>query len=842
MPPVSTFAALDPATPLCLTEAERRLRGRATSAGAARNLVAALRRTVAAVLRRDPEPDTNLWPLIPVLAWASTRTANPEDASRIALAVEAVTGWRPGKTQKGQSDLILKGQPGWAPYVAAAAALGRDRCWLADVARCELVAGNCDAPRTLSTREELETAAAQLGISQKRIQQAFVHWRAIRSHAVAADPTLDAPTIPVRHPTLARHLLAAPAARELLKAAGLDPDRVSPSEARAALAPRIEGALRALPKRLRDRADAQKTSVRKGGGATGGAPRRRGARRRSFVEAPTLEQVQQTAGVLLGAMARSGRPELLALLKTITPLDLWTHQVAVPTAVPLAPAELDEFDRACGVTEPTAPADDGTLFEEVPLILYLLQVDAPLSRAASPVGAKTGFTHAQLKDVHAARFLAEVIHFRELRGEDRLRFETRYTLVESTVRGGIATVADGEQLSLKDKRLALQAMTLPLVACVGLPILRRRVALLRRRWLHQRATAEAAVREGYRQLGLEAHKEVLRAEAEVHPAVARAYRRYARRLRDTLLVSLLFADGLRAKQYARGLMGRHFHLEISADSSRITRFASSWTGDAGDPARVKNHTKKEEVYKRPNEQVCGLLDLKQLAWFLTEVRAVTLRALGEPAPSDLAGIAAEDGRWALFPGKQPTRSSRAHLSREWVGRTLHWLAREVLRVYPGPGVVPDTDGNRHKFRLAGDDATRRRWRAIFAAHIARLLLGTHLVLVMKEPGVAARLTSDEVETLLTDYVNLEIVGSFPREDVRHPEAFDLWLRPAILDRRFVDPWGDPAWRALVAQLPGAAAAIAEIEAEERAEARRMKRRARLEIRRSRPAQVEAFTA
>jgi len=836
---------------LTWAEAKCRVNASVASEGTARNMVAAGKRAIRHLVGADAVDHVNLWPLLSLLSWAAREVDHAsEDQSRVKSLVHVISGWRPGTTNKGSSDLIVHAREEWAPLLAAARRLGHDRSWLADLSRLNVVAGNFEAPVSLASVTSLRDAGVRLGMSQKRVRQVFTEWRAIRGEAIRGDSALEAvyPPLSLPHHPMARHLAAAPRAAELLRALGVDVERVSAREIVAILAPIMSASLQAFPSRLAKRASQFKMA---GTSLEAGVVRR--GRRRMVLESATFEQLRQSVNVVLGAIARSSREEIVGQLGTIQPLDLIMRDVIVAGAAASVTSVPDAFDlarRRAGVV-PDRVETDAVECEPVPLLLYLLQGDAALSRSASPLGATVGFTQSQLKDVHALRLLAEVVHADELTGALRHTFEARYKHIEATVSGGIARADDGANLARKDKQRALACMSLPLVVCVGLPLLRRRVVALRDEWLRIRETAGRAIQEGYAARGIPLTTGEIDGLVNHHVSVRRAKRGYTQLLTRVVFLALCIADGLRCKQYARGRLGKHFRIELSADKSKVARLSTSWTGQFGDVARVKNHTKKRTPYSRINETVPpGVLDLELFGWYLVDVRASRLVAAGLAAEGyGIEESAAETGALPLFLGgaydtlteqreqgvsatearEKIIREIRAgvtgrHVSTEWVGATLHELARDVFDVSPTPVPVrrPGTKFVLDLSRYAGEC-----WRAIFSVHILRLLLGSHMCLVWGDTALAARKTSDEVSTLLAEYADLEARRIYSEGDPRRGDAFDRWLRPMYSEHAIPDLWNDPEWRALVSRLPKAAAMLEVADRKEQGATR---------VRRARPGQ------
>ena len=837
--------------PLTWAEAQRRVESAVASDGSRRNMIAAARRAIVHIVGVERLHDANMWPLLSLLPWAAEQVDHAEeDGSRVKSFVGYVSGWRPGKTNKGSSNLILHARPEWRPLLEAARLLGRDRCWLADLSRMNYAAGTLDAPVALASVGALRDAGRRLGLSDKHVQQVFTEWRSVRAAAINALPELEDTYPPLFLPqhTLSRHLAAAPRTAALLREVHVDPKRVGTRDAVKILSPLMHASLDVFPDRLARRA----TQFRLEGTSLEAGAQRKG-RRRMVLEAATLLQVRQSVNVVLGAMARCTREEIVRQLGTIQPLDFIMRDVVVNRAIAVLASAPDAFDlaRASVGNLPVAPNNSASESEAVPLLLYLMQEDAATSRAASPLGATVGFTQAQLKDVHAIRLLAEVVHAEELRGSARHTFEARYKHIEATVSGGIARADDGANLAVKDKQRALACMSLPLVACVGLPLLRRRVVRLRAEWLRLSDVAARAIAEGHAEHGISLTAGEVALLVTKHVAVRRAKRAYAKLLTRVVFLALCLADGLRCKQYTKGRLGKHFHLELSADGATVARVSTSWTGQYGDVARVKNHTKRRSTYSRINETVPpGVLDLELFGWYLTDVRAPRLISAGLAADGyGLTESAAERGEFPLFLGGAYDRLSEKrdagldataakarivreiragvtvrHVSTDWVGVTLHELARDVFAVAPSP-IPPRRPGTKFTLDLAGHEG--EAWRALFSVHILRLLLGSHMCLVWGDTALAARKTSDEVATLLGEYADMEVRRNFPKGDPRRSDSFDHWLRPIYTENAAPELWHDPAWRSLVSRLPKASAMI---ESDEKREARRTR------IRRARPGQ------
>lgn len=266
----------------------------------------------------------------------------------------------------------------------------------------------------------------------------------------------------------------------------------------------------------------------------------------------------------------------------------------------------------------------------------------------------------------------------------------------------------------------------------------------------------------------------------------RARRAYGKALDDYILWIVLLDDGMRIANYAQARIGRHVRLtsEIVNGERRITGVTTHFRGYDAE-ARTKKRRKaggRQNVRTRTLNP--GIVDMELFTDFMYVSRVDDLVTAGCIANRD--AYDPESDSFALFVSRQSTRPSGAYLtsrlSKRW-GRMLHWLMRDVLQ-------HSDPEGNQIPSwkELQRSKPLRRKWRAIWNAHVLRQLIATFVVGVLKDEATACRMTNDTPATLAAFYNqfddNLAELMKGPK-GINHPEHFaDICgrlLRGEILD-------------------------------------------------------------
>ena len=275
------------------------------------------------------------------------------------------------------------------------------------------------------------------------------------------------------------------------------------------------------------------------------------------------------------------------------------------------------------------------------------------------------------------------------------------------------------------------------------------------------------------------------------PVTAKARRKYVRHLEDFMIYTVLLDDGLRVKNYVQGRTNIHFLPEIDrregGEWKRITGLKTHFRGYDSEAGLKMSKTSDGRERDRKRDVSPGIVDMELLTDYWLEARVETLVTLGY-IPSVEAYKPAED-RWAFFLSKMSNRAghggySAAGLSKRF-GRVLHKVMKHALgrsvprwRELSGRHAVADV---------------RRKWRAIFNAHITRLLIATYTGGLREKWGFASWLTDDEVATLENHYLEVKSIfqDAGKKRGIEHPHHFDdvvdrLWDGD-VLDWDSFDP-------------------------------------------------------
>jgi len=408
-------------------------------------------------------------------------------------------------------------------------------------------------------------------------------------------------------------------------------------------------------------------------------------------------------------------------------------------------------------------------------LIYRLASDmAVVSSHRSPLTLRPGsgsdgdhwWTDTVVNDVRHLLQLAEwaADHSKALRGR------RSWTLAVAEAREDFREIKAGNARAplygRKAKAMLLRNITYPIAVCMGLPALRREVLTCREHWdeLHAR-------------FGDPEHRRVQAARAD-----------YDELLTRYLVTAIMLADGMRVGNYSGmrlGLLdervgataadGTHVesytHVLPTVIDGELRAVQLKLHGD--DHPRVKLKIEKlgqsQDWRRRSHHLRPGIVDHELLYDYLVRVRPERLAAQGL-IPSPEAYDLEEDvhgQHFALF--VSPFRSEDAYLGltggytggalSEMVGRMLHWMCSEALG---------------RELPAWGSEELRTQYRALFSAHITRLLVGTYWFGIRDRAEIARAMTDDTTTVIVRRYsvVESDMVARVGWEE---PRFFDTLM-------------------------------------------------------------------
>jgi hypothetical protein len=314
---------------------------------------------------------------------------------------------------------------------------------------------------------------------------------------------------------------------------------------------------------------------------------------------------------------------------------------------------------------------------------------------------------------------------------------------------------------------SLLAITWSTLVCAGLSRLWKEVHQLRNRY-----------------------HEICGRSREGAPAQAKARRAYHRKLKTYVLAAILLDDGLRIKNYARGLVGVNFIPEVVRDATgrweRIVGLTTHFRGfDAQAGLKIQRDSDGRERERR-RAVLPGLVDMELLTDHWLDARPHDLAACG--LIDDVEAYEPDEDKFALFVSPQSTSPSGAYcppsLSKRF-GKFVHGFMRDVLG-----RDVPDWSQLRGR---DPDPEAKAKWRGLFGAHPARLFIASYVGGVRNRWGHASVLTNDAIATLQKHYTEVKSFfdDAKKKPGIEHPHHFDevvdrLW-KGEVIDWRTFDP-------------------------------------------------------
>lgn len=432
-----------------------------------------------------------------------------------------------------------------------------------------------------------------------------------------------------------------------------------------------------------------------------------------------IKEAWSTAGNVAAALYEH-QPRLLGSFEIS---DMWETSVDMAANTAVAKAYNQKF----------IPAGMTTL--EVPMSRWLVDRMAEASRKHT--GVSSGYPQAVYADFVLLWTMTERLHGNDLRAIN-LPLWQKWTIQQKAVREHMkANPVPSSEIPEKASLRRMDVVSLPLVLCVGAPLLGREAERLLDRL---ERLEDAAARAGYEGVG----------EAE---SVATARDEFEKKAECYVALALPWALSLRNAQYEHGHFGAHFQLE-RADSGEVTGLRCSYTGDLTDKAKMKQGTSNGRLLGP------GILNLRVFEAYLERVRAPRLQRLGVSAEDAVA----PNGKWPLFVGalaasQEHCRMSASLYSRDKYGATLYRIATEFL----GHELEPYKEMDRGT-----------TWRGAWGTHDIRKDVATIIGKLMGEWPLACALTSDTQEVLMKKYVVDGFVPSGRRGDWRNVQTYLPW--------------------------------------------------------------------
>lgn len=702
--------------------------------------------------------DTDIRPLLAVMPAAARVAAeaknhrSPGDhEGRARRFVEALTGGR----SVDRSKLRFPCPPAWQPLVDAIPDRKNANGEMSFLHRCCMVAGIQDSPATMPSYDQIVDAARHINgeVGVRRATKASMPQYRTARHRLVEDVTDDeeraerermfAP-LPTAASGRTCHLGVEPEAAEMLKIEGYNAEAMTPDEMFRALAPGLA---------------ADYDYWASGPGAQRSASFR--------------EQCYATLMRVAGWVIRAGHG---GRLQNMQLPDFFLIDVPVDGELALNPRLAQRLGSDGGsatvsLLEHAADSEAGASLRRSTV------TDAEI--AGTDKNGRPWYTEAMHANCSRIWSMTAAV-YRKMgtRGGEPSR---EWGLVQSRWGSLQKQLAEERKLPTrhrihaKNKLKMVQTITLPQLVCVGMPLRRREIRAMRKGWL-------AAVQQA---------EEAGHTDPHAHPEVAEVEEQYFDAVLRFTVLSLAIDDGLRLKQYTRGRLGTsstsNFRPELDFDAAGnacgVAALATHWIGDKRDPAHLKITDKNKAMARRDRRRVRrGLVDHIGLWDLIRHWRPQQLVANGSFADLASYGLPTDlrEGRYALFPSPQDVcrdEKSRTDVS-EIFGKELHYIVKKWLR--------PDLP----ELEAMGPD-----WRALWAIHISRLLIGSYWGGARDDWKTASYLTMDTEATLRGEY---SLVDEGLRDRLgldetnwEHLNAYDRWMDRLFWQQEEFDPLEDP---------------------------------------------------
>lgn len=470
-------------------------------------------------------------------------------------------------------------------------------------------------------------------------------------------------------------------------------------------------------------------------------------------------------------------------IERMTYVDLWTRTIEVQAA-----GAQDGVDPVLAAVM----GDNYVHIEDHAMIRVLADESTRRSYLNSPLEVITAgnesngevplYTQRVIQDVKTCFALVNVVFGPALRKHKRetwVRIETEYkTLVEHM------EAYNEDVHAINQKRKGDASILWPQAVCLFLPWLMRRVEAAREQ------LAAFAGRGG-------------RAGSRVHRKHELAF---DVALKEYVLAALMLDDGLRVKNYAGALAGKHVVATPRRDAKGrwlgLKEVKTCFRG-INDNSAVTLKVAKDELGAeriRQRSLTPGIVRHDYLFeyWMGTRPRDIARRGLLKAVEAfnpdeDNFAFFVSPRRGGRKSAKKPREAYAAmhgcftedHLSNIF-GRRFHEFVRDVLGHQ-----VPSWD----------DPKRTTEWRGMFTAHIIRLLVGTYFGGILNDWAAACYLTDDTEDTLRRSYNRVgDRVGALRHVvGIENPNHFDAVIRRA-LSRQQQDDWSR-FWAGFVPEDP-----------------------------------------
>lgn len=343
-----------------------------------------------------------------------------------------------------------------------------------------------------------------------------------------------------------------------------------------------------------------------------------------------------------------------------------------------------------------------------------------------------------------------------------LALKTRHRAMRDTMRMCAAQAT--ADLSAKDKALAVQTVTYDQAVCYILPALALEVGDAKQAYYRAVTEAERTSHDPWR-------------DADCR----RRRRDWHDRALSYLALALPLADGKRLAQYTHGRLGFAEHIRPAfrdgkaADGELLT-LVCRWTRNLTDPAGLKDPVAGGlKPLARVTHLNPAIISYEILTDWIRELRTDDLVAAKLVSSREAYSFVRDmaEGRWAFFVSPKRDTPSSAH-GRTDLSEIMGMALYDGCRRFLGRDLPP------------WDQRVEAGYRAIFAEHIARLLIVSALGGVYGLWAEAARMLDDFQSTCESEYTAI-----VEEALVRSGEAWDSSdaLRDVLLPRLSFGPRG-----------------------------------------------------
>ncbi len=265
---------------------------------------------------------------------------------------------------------------------------------------------------------------------------------------------------------------------------------------------------------------------------------------------------------------------------------------------------------------------------------------------------------------------------------------------------------------------------------------------------------------------------------------------FYRLLRHYVVTAVVLSDGYRRKNHTHGQLNEHFVPTWEHDQEGaiigLRGLTVRWSGNDSPAQRTKVTVEADGSRRdRPRALLAGIVDLRLLYVYMSEVRECDLRAQGLLGPDECLDLRTD--RHALFvsPKGRQQRTLRVRRSAEWgtpsvgqltdAGLANYFRAgflRAVLATIETLGIVAPAN-----FPRRPEECSREPWSGCFTPHIVRTLGATQFNAMDGDMVRAREYTDDSPMTIHRHYskVPLALRNAYGCGDGRDPR----WYTPIV---------------------------------------------------------------